>query len=182
MAVSLLAISCEVIVGLRFAGLAQGALMIYLVRHAKAQPRLLGKDSPDRCLTDHGRQQAQFLAAWFGQQSPMPQILLSSPFQRCIETAQPIATALHIPLCTVPWLSHGAAVQTYHAKLADVAAGQVQIWVGHEPELSSFLASVLQGDPHELAFSKAGVAALTPTASGWQLSWHYRYKQLLASK
>lgn len=183
MAVWHVVVCCEANAALRYAGLQKGeGPMIYLVRHAKAQPRLWGEDSPDRCLTDQGHQQANNLAAWFGQLSPMAQMLLTSPFQRCVETAQPIATALNIPLSTVPWLSHGASVQRCLAKLSDWPAGQVQIWVGHEPELSCFLASVLQRDPGDLAFSKAGVAALRPTSGGWQLSWQYRYKQLLASK
>lgn len=156
-------------------------MLIYLVRHAKAQPRIAGADHPQRCLTARGLEQAQQLATWLSQQTAKPNMLYSSPFRRCVDTAAPIATALDLPLHTVAWLSHGHAVQHCLSNLEQLTADKVQIWVGHEPELSNMLGTLFNRDPHEFSFSKAGIAALTRDQAGWRLLWQYRFKQLLAS-
>jgi 8-oxo-dGTP diphosphatase len=79
---------------------------LYLVRHAKAGSRS-GWVGPDeaRPLSKSGREQAQgikrALAEW-----PIKRIL-SSPYVRCIETVQPLATKLGLPVETTPLLVEG---------------------------------------------------------------------------
>jgi 8-oxo-dGTP diphosphatase len=72
-------------------------MALYLVRHAKAGRR--GSwDGPDvlRPLTKSGRGQAQALAAWLANE-PVSRVL-SSPYTRCIQTAEPLAAKLGLEI------------------------------------------------------------------------------------
>jgi 8-oxo-dGTP diphosphatase len=81
---------------------------LYLVRHAKAGSRSgwLGPDEA-RPLSKSGREQAQgikrSLAEW-----PVTRIL-SSPYVRCVETVEPLATKLGLPVEAVHVLAEGYA-------------------------------------------------------------------------
>lgn len=154
--------------------------MLYLVRHAKAQPRILGIDHPERPLTSKGQHQALHLAAWFRTQTK-PSLIFSSPFRRCVETALPIATALQIPFQTVPWLAHGVPVELCIDMLQQQGHDHSVVLVGHEPELTLLLQQLVEDADCARSFSKAGIACLEPAATGWRLLWQYRYKQLLAT-
>jgi len=65
---------------------------LYLVRHAKAGSRsdFDGNDI-DRPLTNAGRKQAEVLAKRLAAISPT--LVVSSPYQRCVETVEPLAIA-----------------------------------------------------------------------------------------
>jgi 8-oxo-(d)GTP phosphatase len=91
----------------------------YLVRHAKAGSR--GKwDGPDeqRPLTANGRAQAEGLAERL--QKIDPTRLLSSPSARCIETLEPLAIRLGLPVETVERLSEGEPFEPVLALLDEL--------------------------------------------------------------
>jgi phosphohistidine phosphatase SixA len=79
---------------------------LYLVRHAKAGSRS-GWVGPDetRPVSKSGREQAhghkRLLAEW-----PVSRIL-SSPYVRCMETMQPLAAKLGLPVEPTPALAEG---------------------------------------------------------------------------
>jgi len=68
---------------------------LYLVRHAKAGSRndFDGNDI-DRPLTSSGHRQAVDLCRRLAAVSPS--VLVSSPYQRCIETLEPLAVAMDV--------------------------------------------------------------------------------------
>ena len=70
---------------------------LYLVRHAKAGSRndFDGNDI-DRPLTSSGHRQAVDLCRRLAAVSPS--VLVSSPYQRCIETLEPLAVAMDVPV------------------------------------------------------------------------------------
>jgi phosphohistidine phosphatase SixA len=78
----------------------------YLVRHAKAGSRN-GWVGPDeaRPLTRAGREQADAIMRALGDQ-PVPRTL-SSPYRRCVETLQPLATKLGLSVEVVTVLAEG---------------------------------------------------------------------------
>lgn len=94
---------------------------VYLVRHAKAESRSRWTD-PDhlRPLTKAGRRQAKALPALFEGQSFSR--LLSSPYVRCVQTLEPLAEALGLPLETADELSEGAPVNAALALILATAA------------------------------------------------------------
>jgi phosphohistidine phosphatase SixA len=83
---------------------------LYLVRHAKAGSRS-GWVGPDetRPLSKSGREQThaltRMLAEW-----PVRRIL-SSPYVRCMETMQPLAAKLGLPVESTPALAEGHYAQ-----------------------------------------------------------------------
>ena len=82
---------------------------VYLVRHAKAKNRAKWKQ-PDhlRPLTKAGFEQAKALPALYAGQ-PFTR-LLTSPSVRCVQTLEPLAEALDLPLELAEELREGAPV------------------------------------------------------------------------
>jgi phosphohistidine phosphatase SixA len=80
---------------------------IHLIRHAKAKNRLTW-DAPDdlRPLTKRGRREAQAIAERLGEKPVLR--LVSSPAVRCLETLEPLAVALDLPIETTNLLAEGA--------------------------------------------------------------------------
>ena len=78
----------------------------YLVRHAKAGSRN-GWIGPDevRPLTRAGREQAEAIMRALAER-PVPRTL-SSPYRRCVETLQPLATKLGLSVEIVEVLAEG---------------------------------------------------------------------------
>jgi 8-oxo-dGTP diphosphatase len=80
----------------------------YLVRHAKAGSRngWIGPDEA-RPLTRAGREQAEAIMRALAER-PVPRAL-SSPYRRCVETLQPLATKLGLPVEMVEVLAEGVS-------------------------------------------------------------------------
>lgn len=76
------------------------ATFVLLVRHGEnewvSSGRLAGR-SPGVHLNEKGREQAQALAGFLSKQ-PI-RAVYSSPLERCVESAQPVASALGLPVC-----------------------------------------------------------------------------------
>lgn len=82
---------------------------LYLLRHAKAGDRdAWTEDDRRRPLTKKGRRQAEALVDQF--QDRRLDRLLSSPFDRCVQTVRPLALARRIPVEETPMLAEGAAL------------------------------------------------------------------------
>lgn len=83
--------------------MSQPTTYVLLIRHGEndwvGTDRLAGR-SPGVHLNDKGRQQAQELAQLL-QQQPLAAIY-SSPLDRCVQTAQPLADALSLPVTVEP--------------------------------------------------------------------------------
>lgn len=80
---------------------------IELIRHAKAKNRLAWEE-PDslRPLTKRGRREAAAIAARLRETSPAR--LVSSPYMRCVQTLEPAALELELPIETTDALAEGA--------------------------------------------------------------------------
>lgn len=85
--------------------------VVHLIRHAKAKNRLEWRE-PDnvRPLTKRGRREALAIAERLQQDSPSR--LVSSPYARCIQTLEPLALALDLPIETTDALAEGAGGET----------------------------------------------------------------------
>ena len=80
---------------------------VHLIRHAKAKNRLAW-EQPDhlRPLTKRGRREADAIARRLAQE-PVAR-LVSSPFVRCVQTLEPLAVELDLPIETTDLLTEGA--------------------------------------------------------------------------
>src|SRR5215510_14747495 len=83
---------------------------LYMVRHAKAGTRSawVGPDEA-RPLSRAGREQAERITELLVHE-PAPRVL-SSPYRRCVETLEPLAVKLGVPVEVVDALEEGAPVE-----------------------------------------------------------------------
>ena len=98
---------------------------VHLVRHAKAKNRDEWTD-PDhlRPLTKRGRRQADALAERIA--SDAPERIVSSPYVRCIQTVEPLASSLDLAIETTELLAEGAdGARALELLVSLAAAGQL---------------------------------------------------------
>ena len=94
---------------------------IHLIRHAKAKNRAAWEE-PDhlRPLTKRGRREASTVAEELGDERLAR--LVSSPFVRCLQTLEPLAVALELPIETTDDLAEGAGGERAAELLVSLAA------------------------------------------------------------
>lgn len=80
---------------------------LYLVRHAKAGDReAWTEDDRLRPLSKKGRRQAEGLVEQF--EDRQVDRIVSSPFDRCVQSVRPLAIARNLPVEESEWLAEGA--------------------------------------------------------------------------
>lgn len=92
---------------------------LLLVRHASAGER--GARSGDdrlRPLDERGRRQARALAE--GLRQFAPERILSSPYVRCVQTVEPLAAALSLPVEETESLAEGAGRDGFLSRVRDL--------------------------------------------------------------
>ncbi|MBX3634778.1 MAG: histidine phosphatase family protein [Rubrivivax sp.] len=125
---------------------------VALLRHALAPgtfdpPQFrLGDCSTQRNLNDEGRAQARRIGAWFAGRQLQPAAVRSSPWCRCVDTAQlAFGRADVLPALGSPHGRDDAARAAQRgellAALRAVPRGQFEVWVTHD-----FVLSLLLGD------------------------------------
>jgi phosphohistidine phosphatase len=154
-------------------------MMLYVVRHAIAEDAPAGGDDAARRLTPGGRRKMQTIVRGLRELAVEPDVLLTSPLVRAVETARLVAAGLR----------RAAEPRELDALVPDVApadtlkalrlAGRSQhvMIVGHEPNLSCVLSLLLTGavDGVPIELKKGGCAAVELTAfeprGGATLCW-----------
>jgi phosphohistidine phosphatase len=132
---------------------------IYLVRHAEAVPEEAGLRDEDRFLTSRGREAARGLARLLRENRVEPDVLLSSPLPRAMQTAELLADGLDFlgVVEVLPCLRPGSHPRIAAEEL--VRRGDAVVVVGHEPQISS-LGAYLLGRPSFPPFRTAQACAI----------------------
>ncbi len=118
---------------------------IYVLRHGEAEPRGKNIAEADRKLTPKGRRDVDRVARLARRAKVAPDIILTSPYARALETAN-IAAAAFDP---VPPLSETKALlpnvrpEQVWKEVRSHAASRQLVLVGHEPQLSRLAAYLL---------------------------------------
>lgn len=98
--------------------------MLYLVRHAKAGDRAAWKgDDRLRPLSKEGRRQADSLARLLARLTTGE--LVSSPYERCLQTVQPLSSVLRQPVREDERLGEATGFEGALALLAELPDGSV---------------------------------------------------------
>jgi phosphohistidine phosphatase len=140
---------------------------IILWRHADAAPADIeqGEDDMQRQLTTKGLIQAKKIAAWLNQQLSEPSILLSSPAERAIQTAE----ALKQKIIEEYALRPSANLQEVLKLLASLEAknkAQIEteikprkslIIVGHQPWLGQLVTQLTGFSGAEISIKKGAI-------------------------
>jgi phosphohistidine phosphatase len=150
---------------------------LYLVRHATAEDRANGLDHPDRALTDDGHREAALAARALAVMGIEPDLVVTSPYRRAVETARPIASVLDAPLVEDRRLEPGFTPAEFSALWDRHGEARSLIVVGHEPDLSELI-SYLTGAKVRLPKSGIGRVEATTVRGRCELNWLLRPKQL----
>ena len=134
-------------------------MRIYLVRHGDAVPEEDAGSDRDRWLSAKGREGARILGRLLREQHVEPDVILSSPLPRAVQTAELLAQSLdYLGVVT----SLRCLEPSAHPRMAAseiMARGMSVLVVSHEPAISSLGAHLL-GRPAFPQFRTAQCCAI----------------------
>jgi 8-oxo-dGTP diphosphatase len=136
---------------------------VHLIRHAKAKNRLAWEQPDDlRPLTKRGRREANAIARRLAEDDVGR--LVSSPFVRCVQTLEPLAVALELPIETTDLLAEGASGERAAELVLTLAASESIAVCTHGDVLYEVTEAVARAGvtldgPHD-----------APVASSWVLA------------
>ncbi len=115
------------------------AIRLHLLRHAHAGDAFEWQgDDARRPLTNKGRKQAERLGRFMCEHGIRPDVIVSSPLLRALQTAEIVATELGMTVRRDPRLGSGFGRQELWALLDELGARE-PLLVGHEPDLGLLL-------------------------------------------
>lgn len=134
---------------------------LYLVRHAEAVERTEGLDDHVRWLTPKGRKQQQRAAARLHRKRVRPELIITSPLTRAVQTAELLLPELgkRTQLIADGRLAADATVEELLTLIREQEGLTCLLLVGHEPLLSGLAAALLASEL-TFPFAKSGCLAL----------------------
>lgn len=152
---------------------------LYIVRHGIAIDREDPKcpADPDRFLTEEGIEKTAEVAKGLAKISEAPDLVLTSPYVRAVQTAEIVGEALEYSkqkIRKTEALLPGAEPQQLFRELTREKDLSAVFVFGHAPHLDALIATAVGSKRHISALKKAGVALvelkrLTPPNG--QLVW-----------
>ena len=138
---------------------------VYVVRHGIAIDREDPKCPPDpeRYLTEEGVEKTKRVAAAVAALGATPDLLLSSPYVRAMQTAEIFASALDYSkqkIRRTDLLLPGAEPSLFFRELAKDKQTSTLFVFGHAPQLDDIIAAALGSKHHITSLKKAGVALI----------------------
>jgi phosphohistidine phosphatase len=150
---------------------------LLIIRHATAVERgSKGIPDDERPLTPRGERRFRTAARGLAAVAPRPDVLLTSPLPRALQTAEIAARAWgRVSAKSTPALAAGDFTELARI-LGHIKADARVAIVGHEPHLSSLLGRILGGAQGEaLTFRKGGAALIDVPGrleAGGRLIWY----------
>jgi phosphohistidine phosphatase len=115
------------------------AVRLHLLRHAHAGDALEWQGDDDlRPLTSRGRKQAERLGRFMCEHGIRPDVIVSSPLVRALQTAEIVAAELGMTVRRDARLASDFGKGDLWALLDELGARE-PLLVGHEPDLSALL-------------------------------------------
>ncbi len=143
---------------------------LYLVRHSKAISSESGVNDFKRALTKRGVDDAKTMSKRLGKKRIAPNILISSPADRALETAHIFATEFDYPVRNIllkEEIYGGGAAEIRHLLTQLDDSDDVAMLFGHEPALSN-LAALLLSETEGLEMRTTGVVGIGFETASWQ--------------
>ena len=116
-------------------------MRLYLLRHAEAEDH--AATDAARELTPKGLEQARTVGAFCQRHTLRPDLILTSPFRRTVQTGETVAEALQQPMATAPFVASGMTPEIALAELLAYQRFASVMLVGHQPDLGELAASLL---------------------------------------
>ncbi len=126
---------------------AHSEVQLYLLRHAHAGDPMKWQGPDDaRPLSEKGREQAETMGRFLARVGFEPDVVLSSPKLRALQTAKLVAKELQREVVEEPALAEPLDVHAIEHILAAAGNPERAVLVGHDPDFSEVLCS-LTGAP-----------------------------------
>jgi phosphohistidine phosphatase len=143
--------------------------VLYLVRHAKAVPADVGVNDFKRALTKSGRHDAQAMSERLRKKGILPELFISSPADRALETAHIFAKTLGYPLQKIELKDE--IYENIEDTLQNLIKGlderySTVMLFGHHPSLSSLASHLVHDFDAEIRVS--GVVGIAFDVATWQ--------------
>ncbi len=125
-------------------------MRLYFMRHAQALTRAdWGGEEAARPLTDKGRKQAEGAAAGLATLRPGIGVIVASPYARAYETAVIVGRVTGLPVESADDLTPGFSLPQLDHALALRPTVDAPLFVGHEPDLSQLIRTLVArpGEP-----------------------------------
>jgi len=134
-------------------------MVIHFLRHAEAEDEV---DSDfNRRLTTKGLEQAEKVGKFCVRSGLIPDVILSSPVVRARQTAEIVGKATGSTPVIEDWLACGMEPEMLYKKLAAHSEHDTVFLVGHEPDFSCAISSLLGvSDPSAILIRKASLTAV----------------------
>jgi phosphohistidine phosphatase len=146
---------------------------LLIIRHAKAEDHGHPDGDAARALVLKGRKQAERVGEFLRRADIVPDITLTSPLVRALQTAEILCAAAGAPEPVVqPWLACGLHPDTARRELAAFGAFPRVALVGHEPDLSQLIASLLGAGTGTIDVKKASVSRIYIAGRQTRLLFH----------
>ena len=117
-------------------------MLLHLLRHAEAEP--YQADDFSRVLTEKGSKQARRVGCFMKEQCFRPDVILISPVLRARQTGEIVAKLLgKADITEVPWAACGMRPDVALNELSGFAKLDSVLLVGHEPDFSNLIASLI---------------------------------------
>jgi len=150
-------------------------MYLHLMRHANAGiPRGNAKLDAKRGLIAEGKEQCMIMGRILGALKVQPEIILSSPLKRSLQTAQFVGNELGYDgkVEVSPALSPDATYADFQKLLDKYADRQDVLVVGHNPNLFQFLGRLITGNGGAgVRMRKASVARIDMDKHPPLLQW-----------
>lgn len=156
-------------------------MILYFVRHASAGDkfRTPGRDE-QRALDDQGRRDSRLVGQMLRSLEIEPDLIISSPLRRALETATLIAEELGYKheVETDPALRPAATFEVFLRFVDKHKSADALMVVGHNPNLSEFLSLVISANANSQAvdLKKGAVAKVEVDHGLGVLSWCFTPK------
>ncbi|MCB1214307.1 MAG: phosphohistidine phosphatase SixA [Deltaproteobacteria bacterium] len=142
--------------------MSQAHKTLYFLRHGIAVQRgSPGIPDTERPLTDQGREKMKQAARALAKLRPPIQALISSPLTRAYQTAEIVQKNQALEIEINPELSPGGSLENFLKTLKKRSENCLML-VGHEPDMSEWIKSLLEMGPSAtLVLKKGGLACLS---------------------
>jgi phosphohistidine phosphatase len=136
-------------------------MLLYILRHGKAEPGHPGEPDSTRRLTQEGKQQSQRVLARAAAAGIKPQAVLASPYIRARETAEIAREILGISGAVLPCkaLLPDSRLEALWDEVR-LHEQDALMLVGHNPLLGEFLTLLLAAGNHAIDLKTAGLACV----------------------
>ena len=144
-------------------------MQLYFLRHGEADWPHWTRSDDERPLTDFGKKEARQVAKFLNRLKVKPDLIVTSPLPRALQTAEAAAEQLKTKLLQDQALEPGFGISELKAVLKRHRS-KVLMLVGHEPDFSSVISALTGGF---IKMSKAGVALIDidPETEKGRLLW-----------